>query len=169
MSFRKIVCLVLLLVLCAILTACDGVQNEAYMFADISECENIVLNKSEDTEVTVYDTPEKDKNLKDFEYDSFYAVKYKSKEMNFEIFAYDFVDIDTAKNYFEECANRECIGNKDFYISSDLINHTIRAFDEDKAYVLYSRLGYRESVNEFLSNVFSVSITIDDLIDSYQR
>ena len=44
-----------------------------YIFADISECENLLRSENEGAKFVKYDTPSKDKELKNLEYESFFA------------------------------------------------------------------------------------------------
>lgn len=165
-SLVRLFILVIALTLCIGLSACELVEPTAYIFADIDECNNIVLQKSDDAVVEVYDSPDKDRYLKDLEYDSSYACEYKSDDMKFELFAYDFVDEESAQEYYERCAQRDSVGDKDFLMTTGLANHTVRVLYDDCAYTVYTRSGYANQVDKYLSNLFTVDVTYDDLIDS---
>lgn len=162
----KLFVLVVSLTLCISLSACGFEEPTVYMFADIDECNNIVLQKSDDAVVEVYDSPDKDKYLKDLEYDSFYACKYKSDDLKFKLFAYDFVDKESAQEYFERCADRDCVGDTDFLTTRGMMNYEVRVRCGDCAYILYTRSGYQKQVDEYLSNLFTVDVTLDNMIDS---
>ena len=162
----KLFILVVVLTLCISLSACEFEEPTVYIFADIDECNNIVLQKSDDAEVDVYDSPDKDKYLKDLEYDSFYACKYKSDDLKFKLFAYDFFDKESAQEYFERCADRDCVGDTDFLTTRGMMNYEVRVRYGDCAYILYTRSGYKKQVDEYLSNLFTVDVTLDDIIDS---
>lgn len=163
--FKCIMSTVLSIAICISFCSCDMESSSAYIFADISECKNFEDKLSENVELTLYDTPEEDKNLNDLEYISFYAAKYETQEIKFKIYAYEFIDSDEAKKYFETSAGRDSIGNKDFYINTNLIKHTIRVLDGERAYVLYSEYGYKEAINELLSEVFTIESDNNILVE----
>ena len=166
---KCIFCVFVCLVICVSLCSCSVISVNAHIFSDISECGYFEDNLSENSEIVLYDNPDKDNNLKDLQYNDFYGAQYKSKKLKFKIFAYEFVDEETAKEYFENSAGRTCAGEKDFYISSNIFNHTIRVVDNNRAYVLFTKTIYEDAVNELLSEAFSVEFSSDVLVEQLKN
>ena len=123
---KKLCCLglsLMLVFLCGCSVKMLG-DRDFYIFEDISQCEKIVENKSEDAIVTVMETPSADKNLRSLPYEEFWGCEYESNEMEFTLYAYVFQDYDTASKYYRRAASRErkldkeSSGNGNFYVYS---------------------------------------------------
>lgn len=73
-----------------------------YIFQDIEECERLFPADLPNSNIMVekYDTPTKDKGVKDLSYTAFFGMKYKSDTLKYEIFAYEFESSDAALQYF---------------------------------------------------------------------
>lgn len=156
---KRIIVSILLIIICFGLCSCIPKPPVFYIFEDINECENIEKFKSEDAVVTIYDSPDSDKNLGDLQYDDFYCASYESKDMDFEIFAYDFVDSDTAKEYFRNETGLQEIRDTHF-LASGGIGYSIIVLDNDRTYIATFKTRDLEEVKTFLSKVFSKRIEI---------
>jgi len=157
---KKFVISIILIALCSGLCSCIPEKPVCYIFEDISECENIEKLKSEDAVVTVYDSPDSDKNLGDLQYDDFYCASYESKELDFEIFAYDFVDSDSAKEYFRNDTGLHKIRDTHYLESGGMGYSRIIALDYDRAYITTFKTRDLREVKTFLAKVFSKKIEI---------
>lgn len=155
---KKFVISIILIALCSGLCSCILEKPVCYIFEDISECENIEKLKSEDAVVTVYDSPDSDKNLGDLQYDSFYCASYESKDFDFEIFAYDFVDSDFAKEYYNRETKLGCDFDVTFHTSKGMSLYDIIVLDYDKVYIAKSSAKDSDDLNSFLNKVFSKKI-----------
>lgn len=166
LRFNKLIIYVILsVVICSVFCSCHVSSDSVHIFSDISECNYLEANKSNDANITKYDFADNDIYLNDLEYNEFYAIKYESQNMKFEIFAYEFIDSVTAKSYFESSAKRDCISDKDFYVSTTLTNYIIRVLDGERAYILYSKPKYKEAIDSYLSYAFSIEFNNEDLIE----
>ncbi len=134
-------------------TSCSFQKKDFYIFEDISDCENITEHLEDETKLEIYDTPEKDPALKDIEYKSFYAARYKSRKMDFEIFAYEFKNAEDLEEY---CTNKdECY--ESYGIKSQGLFYTfIYVADENRAYSLYTNTFDDKEVKEILEKTFSI-------------
>ncbi|MBQ2972148.1 MAG: hypothetical protein IJE16_06335 [Ruminococcus sp.] len=149
------VIILMLVICCSMLSSCENRVPDIYIFENISECENIEEYKSDDAVVTTYDTPNADKNFDDLEYDSFYASSYESDELDFEIFVYEFVDSDSAKEYFSKETGIEPVYSTMFLASGGMTKYDIIVIDESRAYYAETSKEDEEDLNLFLSRVFS--------------
>ncbi len=127
-----------------------------YMYEDVGECHNLLVNKSNDDYFAFSLTTEDDKNLGDLKYKKFYIAQYESDTMWFFIYAYRFVDSKTAKSYFKSCAKRESTGDVDCCVSDIPRKYQLTVLDGDRAYFLYSDKSCRKEVDDYLSRAFSI-------------
>ena len=149
--------LVLLLILLS-LCSCLDTNIEVYIFDDITECQNIITNKSDDVDIEVYETPNSDKYLKDLEYEDFFACKYVCDDFEFEIFAYEFVDSDTNKQYFENVTDRTSERYSDFLSWGGISNYSSVVINGNNAYIIHSSTSNKNKVTKFIATVFSVKL-----------
>lgn len=155
----KSLCLILITsLLFSLLMSCDSFGTDIYIFSDISECANIEKNKHDDGEITFYENPTSDINLKNLEFLEFYAAEYKSSKLEFCIFAYNFKDKDTAKKYFENATGR--YDKRDVNFSSHLnpYEYSILVINEQLAYSIVSPPSQFDELNEYLSTIFSIKL-----------
>ena len=151
------VCAVVLLLI-AVSTALMIVHTNVSVciFADLEECESIA---SADGSFSEYTEVSSDKHVKTLTYTDFFAGKYKCDGFKFEIFAYEFDSIDSARAYFEEVTGKNSDGlDTNFSLSSGLLNSHLVVFDSNRAYMLYAPTMDMSDVAQFLSGVFSIKI-----------
>lgn len=147
------------LILTVILCACAHFDNDYYIFSNISECNNFEINKDEDAKITYYTTPEKDSNLKDLEYDSFFGAKYLSLDIEFEIFAYEFKDSNSAKKYFNNVTGKNSEElDTNFSASMGMTSYRLVIIDFKKAYIVQGPSSNAEAIQDFLKENFTVKI-----------
>ncbi len=155
---NNVLCLFLSVILIFGLCACFDMEMKVYIFENIEECQNINTYKSDDAVIEMYDSPAGDKYLKDLQYNDFFACKYSSESFNFEIFAYEFLDSDTSKEYFENVADRKSERESDFLTWGGILNYSRVVIDGRNAYIIHSKTSSQEKINEFISTVFSVEL-----------
>ncbi len=153
--FRCSVGILMLIICCGLLSSCENRVPDIYIFENISECENIEKYKSDDAVVTICDTPNADKNLNELEYDSFYGSSYESDELDFEMFAYEFEDCDSAKEYFKKETGKIVADDTTFITSIGMSKYEIVVIDGCRAYFVETSKADREDLNLFLSRAFS--------------
>jgi len=145
-------CLIVALVVIAIMHT--GVS--IYMFADMEECKTIA---SADDSFSKYTDSSSDKNVSGLTYTDFFAGKYDAGDFQFEIFAYEFDSVDSARAYFDKVTGKNSDGLISNYSSSSgVMSSHIVVFEGKLAYALYLPTSDVVDVAEFLSNVFSIKI-----------
>ena len=129
-----------------------------HIFENIEECKLIESNASSDANIIKYDTPNKDLESLDLEYKDFYACKYISDDMEFEIFAYVFEDDSSAKEYFKNKTGKNQELSTNFSYSSGMSSFRGVVIDGNKAYCVLCKNKYKDKTLEFLNSVFKQQI-----------
>ena len=134
-----------------------------YIFSDISECYQL---ETKDADIEKYETPDSDKYLKALEYTNFYGVKYKSSECEFEIFAYEFKDADTAKQYYTNVTGKTDPFDCTFSSSTGMASCRLAVIDFERGYIAKttSSSKYIEAMKKILGEVFSKQIVRNGVI-----
>ena len=154
MHIKKIfIVFVLLFSLCS----CKMEEIDIHIFSDINECQSIIQNNTNSAEIEIYSS-EKDKNLKNLEYDDYFGCKYTCDGYSFEIFAYNFIDSDTAYQYFENITGKRNNPNPTFSDNSNLSDYRRVVINKNMAYTVYCKNQYKEKVLEFINEIFSLDI-----------
>lgn len=156
---RYIIAVITLLIMSAVICSCGPGIMDFYIFSDIDECNNIEAFKSEDATITIYDSPDLDKNLGDLAYNDFFAAYYDSNELKFEIFAYEFVDSDSAKEYFTKVTGKKSL-ETNFSASGGMTKYRVIVIDEYRVYCAYTSLKDSEDLKLFLGEIFSKKIKL---------
>ena len=147
-----LLCLIVVLVVGAIMVTDVSV----YMFADMEECKSIA---SADESFSKYTDASSDKNIKALTYTDFFAGKYDSGDFEFEIFAYAFDSVDSARAYFKEVTGKNSRDlENNFSVSGGLTRGRIVVFHNNLAYTVYVPTMDIKDVAEFLSEAFSIKI-----------
>ena len=151
--YTAIVSIALIVFLLLGFASCPIGKQDFYIFADISECENIKEHVPDKTKLEIYDTPEKDPAIRNIEYKSFYAAKYSSLKMDFEIFAYEFKNSEDLDEY---CKNRDKYFKMHGMRTQGIFYTYICVGDENKIYSLYTKTFDEKEVMEVLKECFSL-------------
>lgn len=143
--------------------------NEYFIFQNIDECERLVSADQTDSIVERYVSPEKDKNLKNLSYESFFGMNFYSNELEYEIFAYEFVDSNSALKYYinvtgqtsyeKELPLDESYENKRLSSSKGMSSYRLIAVYQNKAYVIVAPKQYEDIINKMLASTFSFQIS----------
>ena len=142
--------------------------NEYFIFQTIDECERLVSADQTDSIVERYVSPEKDKNLKNLSYESFFGMNFHSNELEYEIFAYEFVDSNSALKYYINVTGQtsyekelpdESYENKRLSSSKGMSSYRLIAVYQNKAYVIVAPKQYEDIINKMLASTFSFQIS----------
>ena len=143
--------------------------NEYFIFQTIDECERLVSADQTNSIVERYVSPEKDKNLKNLSYESFFGMNFHSNELEYEIFAYEFVDSNSALKYYinvtgqtsyeKELPLDESYENKRLSSSKGMSSYRLIAVYQNKAYVIVAPKQYEDIINKMLASTFSFQIS----------
>ncbi len=129
-------------------------RSSVCIYSDISECQLM-----SDENFVLYDSPSADPNLDDLVYSSSFCGSYISENMQFEIFAYEFIDDENAKSYFSNATGKIDSLDKNFTSSYGLRKYQLVVLEKNKAYTVTSPKKYSKKVESFLLNCFSNKIT----------
>lgn len=139
-----------------------------YIFQDISECEQLIPDDLAGVTVDRYDSPTKDEDLKGLPYKEFWGMKLSSDEIEYEIFAYEFDDSDSALKYFvnetgkssylKELPLSDDDENKHFTASKGIPSYHLIVIYKNKAYKVIAPSKYANSVNELMASSFSLKV-----------
>lgn len=146
------------------LCACNAPEVQICMFSNIAECNNIDFVKAPEAEITIYDTPAKDENLKKLEYDAFFGCLYSSNDVSFELFAYEFYSTEAAVTYFENTTGKVGTVPISYSSSTGMISYRRIVTNENMAYTVRCKPEDKEMVLGFINSWFSVDITDEVMI-----
>ena len=143
--------------------------SEYFIFQNINECEQLIPSDQSNLIIDRYASPEKDKNLKELSYKSFWGIKFHSNELEYEIFAYEFVDSNSALQYYinvtgqssyeKELPLSDGDENKRLSSSKGMSSYRLIAVYQHKAYVIVAPKQYEEAINKLLATTFSYQLS----------
>ena len=136
----------------------DDTPPEFFIFENISECEQLLPTDVSDSTVEKYITPDKDKKIKELSYKEFWGMKFTSSDLEYEIFAYEFADSDSALKYYTNVTGRSDdlpYKDKRAHATKGMFNYDIIVVYQNKAYSLSAPLRCADSIDELLANAFS--------------
>lgn len=143
--------------------SCGFRKMDYYIFKDIEECEKIFSMNYDNAKFNHYETAENDEHLGALKYDTFFAGEFRSDELNFEIFAYQFDSDESAKSYFENVTGKSSSGlMSNFSHSGGITESQIVVIDSDRAYSIIMPTSEVESVQKMLEDVFSVKLDVSN-------
>ena len=138
------------------------------IFQDLDECKLLKWYEQTAAAIDEYLDPKVDKSYKGLEYQSFWGMKYRSENLSYEIFAYEFNSKDNALKYYidatgddkyadrlpVEDSNKNILWLKTFRDNE----YQIIVIEGNKAYKLVSSNLIIDKIDEMLSVVFSVKV-----------
>ena len=138
-------------------------QTDIFIFKNIEECQGLLSSSNEDVKTTVYDSPSDDKYLKDLTYVDFFAAKYESEELEFEIFAYVFDSAEASQRYFENATGIAVSLTTNFSSSYGvglfgISSAKLVVIDSERAYIIHVPHNQLEKLEKLLGEVFTVKI-----------
>ncbi|MBR6680814.1 MAG: hypothetical protein IKL59_06090 [Clostridia bacterium] len=163
-----ILVIIISFVVCAIVAftymALTGpLPSEYYIFQNIEECENLIPTDMDDESFERYDMPMNDKDLDSLSYNNFFGGSFKSDSLQYEIFAYEFEDYDSALKYYANVVGQNFNSLKElerdsFFLASQGTSYQLVVILQNKAYKLNAPNKYIDEINELLANTFSQKI-----------
>ena len=112
-------------------------EQDIYIYENITECEELRALGGETGTFTEYAVPKNDGNLGDLSYASCFAGKYLCVDYDFEIFAYEFEDEESARVYFKNCTGKANSGRtQNFSLSLGLTRARLAVMKDTKAYIV---------------------------------
>jgi len=160
-NILKIASYLLIILYLLSICSCKNITPEIYIFSNIDECKNIEKYKKADAIIENYDSPENDSNIKDLNYENFFGCNYSDSDINFEIFAYEFNNYETAKLYFKNETGKSTDNNADFLESTGMTKSKRIVIYDNRAYYIQTEKENFEKVKEFINNCFTEKITFD--------
>lgn len=126
------------------------------IFSDISDCEK--FEEYDGVEVKKHDTPKKDKYLKDLKYERFYAGEISSRDFEFDIFAYEFCDEESAKKYYDNVTGVDTERNSTYLSSWGTFSGELVVIHGKNAYILRTSTYDRNQALDFINEIFKVKV-----------
>ena len=129
-----------------------------YIFKNIEECEKIETLNFTEQKITKYENPDKDKKLKSLQYEAFYGAKYESKEVDFEIFAYEFATEEDAEAYYKNAAGKEPTDKSTFAWSRHAYSADFEVIYYNRVYRVRTTNKHMEAAKDALGTIFSIQV-----------
>ena len=134
--------------------------SEHYIFQNIEECENLIPTDMADESFELYDMPTNDKDLDGLSYNNFFGGNFKSDALQYEIFAYEFENYDSALKYYANVVGQNFNSLKElerdsFFLASQGTSYQLVVIFQNKAYKLNAPNKYIDETSELLANTFS--------------
>lgn len=140
------------------MSSCGPKDYEIYIFTELSECYALEDKQSEEIQITVYDSPEKDKDLRNLVYTECYACNYSSSELQFDLFAYEFPTQETAKKYFKNATGKDTTEIFNYSGSKGLSSFRLIVIKDNLAYSIHTRASDEEKATSVINQLFSEKI-----------
>ena len=104
-------------------------------------------------------------------------MEFRSSDLKYEIFAYEFVDSNSALKYYinvtgqtsyeKELPLDESYENKRLSSSKGMSSYRLIAVYQNKAYVIVAPKQYEDIINKMLASTFSFQISWVTLVDDF--
>ena len=107
-----------------------------------------------------YSPKETDKNIKDLLFEESFCGKFSCDDFEFVIFAYEFADSESAKQYYINNTGKINDPSTSFSESWGVTFGEIIVIDLERVYRIEAKTKYREEVCSFLNEIFSKEIEI---------
>lgn len=146
-----------------IMASCSDKNMDYYIFQDIEECQNIISLNYTNGEFVAYNNPNNDKNLKDLKHIDFFAGKYKSDELIFEIYAYQFENANEARRYFNNVTGKNAELETNFSSSQGISQYRLIVIDGEYAYCVTTSKSNAQELIKVLEKIFSKKISSEIL------
>lgn len=166
------ICLILLVVIAIGVLAyvfTHPMTHEYFIFQKLDECESLIPTDISKAEIVRYDMPDSDKSLKELSYNDFWGVNFKSDTLEYEIFAYEFENSDSALKYYVNVTGQDSYEkklplkdedeNKLLSASKGMSVYRIVAVYQNKAYQITAPKQYEDEINKLLARTFSQKLS----------
>lgn len=154
---KKITCIIVAILL-LLLCGCVGstISNiDVRIFGEIQECKKFEELAGPNVTIELLDTPTADSYLYDLVYIDFYGFEYRSTDINFELYAYNFADSEDANAYFYNVTGKNNTFEKNFSDSSGMLSYRRIALSGNKVYCAYTTPSEADRMIEIINGVFS--------------
>ena len=155
---KRNVAVIMLAITLLLFCSCDGSNMNVCIFNDIQECNNIDTNKDKGVSVQIMETPDLDIYLGDIAYEDFYGCNYVSSEFNFRLFAYEFIHIAAANEYFHSVTGKTNTLDKHFSDVAGITEFRRIVLNQNRVFVIYTTPSQADNVIEFINSVFTENI-----------
>lgn len=155
---KHAICLsvILMLLFALFLFTSSFSPKKIYIFEDMAECEAFRTMSDNNGTFTEYTDRITDDNLSNLSYVSCLSGKYLCDKYNFEIFAYEFENEESARAYFKNCTGKNTNDlRQNFSLSSGLFRSHLAVLKGTKAYVVSCPTKYVQDVLQVLEKCFS--------------
>lgn len=142
--------------------------NSYFIFRNIDECEQLIPSDQSKLTIERYASPDKDSNLKGLSYHAFWGMKFRSSDLKYEFFAYEFVDSDSALKYFIQATGRNDYKkelplsadqeNKRYSTSRGMFSYSLVVVYRNMAYLVNAPVEYANAVEKLLEDTFSYRV-----------
>ena len=146
----------------------NNTHDKYHIFAEIGECNKLIPVDQTNIKMDMYGTASKDKDLQNLSYNDFFAMDYKSDSLQYEIFAYEFEDSDSALKYYVNVTGQKSYEkklplddtdeNKLLSASSGMFSYRLIVVYKNMAYQIIAPKQYKSELHNLLSSTFSIRI-----------
>ena len=140
----------------------NPLPREYFIFENIEECEGLIPDDQSDVKIDRHDAPNTDKDLKDLPCSDFFGMKFESDTLEYEIFAYEFEDSDSALKYYTNVTGKsheKTLPSDEekplLSASQGMFSYRVIVVSQNRAYKLIAPNKYIDEINSLLSEVFS--------------
>ncbi len=154
----KIMTICMMLLLTLSLCACEPLEIDVHIFADMEECLNIEIMEADEAEVDIFDPTKKDWNLRGLEVEESFGCEYISDDLKFTLYAYVFPDSDLAMEYYKNETGKNNDPNPTFSSSAGMNSYIRIVVSENRAYIARCSKSHSEKLIEFLNSRFSEEV-----------
>lgn len=131
------------------------VDTNIYILANIQECNALDATGK----FTPYTDASQDTHVENLPYTAFLAGEYHDGDVAFQIFAYEFESLDTARAYFDDITGKDSSTlSRNFSLSEGMRDGRLVVFDNHCGYAAYFSNGSTQEVLGILEEIFSVRI-----------
>ena len=161
MKVSKIFLLALICVLT--LSSCHGDAPRCFMFESLDELQALYQLEYTNSEVIKHNSAEDDEHIEDLEYSDCFIAEYKSNEVTFKIYAYEFKNAADSKAYFKNVTGKKNPKDADFSSSVGLgldfkSHYQLVVIDGERAYKVEAPGKHAEEIEKCLQIIFSKEI-----------
>ena len=162
--------LVVVALMLVVLSFAHRSSHRFYIFETIHDCENLIAYEQTEADIIRYhQAADHDRDIGNLNYREFFGMQYQSPTLEYEIFAYEFEDKDSALRYFVSVTGKsnfeknlpliEEDTNKLFSRSIGMSTDRIVVTYQNKAYQITAPNQYIEKIDQMLESTFVLPLT----------
>lgn len=154
--FTKAAICIFICIFLLLLCSCRKLPGNIRIFGDFNEC--YVIEDQQYEHIVIYDSPEEDIYIKELAYEKFYGCEVKSNDFQFQFFAYQFYNNESAQEYFTTVTGKDVNLSTNYSLSSGMRLYSGVVIDDEKAYLLKCHKDHAVAATNFLNNIFTKEI-----------